>query len=392
MNVNIEVQYLCTEHLRGIPYYMINLIENLVKRNRNEYAVSFYDYNKERNNRAYIEKYLAGALSRNLKLKECNTISYKTILEACENGNAASYNKYSYDEYFGERFDVYHFPSAQGVQQNLVGKNVVTVHDVLPIIPEFSNGWNKNVEGQFKSSLEFIRDRKDILVVADSVCTKKDLIERASIDEERIFVVPLAYDKEIHFIEQNKQVLESLNIHSSYILYLGVLDFRKGVVNILEAFEKIKPMYPELKLVLAGTLHPIVTSIVEKLKNYKYIDDVILTGFVSDEQKRILLSSAEVFLFPSEYEGFGLPVLEAMACGAPVITTNVSSLPEVGGDAALYVSPENPEELAEAIRNILDSEMMRNEYIKKGFAQCKKFSWDKTAEMMEEIYQIAHNM
>jgi len=103
-----------------------------------------------------------------------------------------------------------------------------------------------------------------------------------------------------------------------------------------------------------------------------------------------LLSDAAAFLFPSEYEGFGLPVLEAMACGSPVITTNVSSLPEVGGDAAIYVSPKNPEQLAVEIVRLLNSESLRNEYIQKGFEQVKKFSWKKTAQMTEEVYEIAY--
>ena len=391
MKVNIEVQYLCTKSLRGIPYYMINLVESLVKRNQNEYAVSFYDYQKERNNRAYIEEYLAGAVSRNLRMKECNSLSYKAILEGNENGDTSSYDNIPYDEYFGEKFDIYHFPHVHNIPRNIVPKTVVTVHDILPVIPEFAGGWNQKIGTQFNTSLNFVKKRDDVLIIADSICTKKDLIEYMDISSERIHVVPLAYDTQVHYVDKQPELLCEMGINGPYILYLGVLDFRKGIVNILDAFEIVKSKNKDIKLVLAGELNPVVTPVIERLKGYKYIDDVILTGFVNDEQKRALLSSAEVFLFPSEYEGFGLPVLEAMACGSPVITTNVSSLPEVGGEAVMYIPPRHPEALADAIEKMFYSDILRKEYIDKGFERIKQFSWDKTAEMTEEIYKLAYD-
>ncbi len=391
MKVNIEAQYVCTKNLRGIPYYIINLVEGLVKRNQNEYAVSFFDYRKERNNRAYIEKYLNRAIENNLRIKECNDINYKSIMDGNATGDISKYNARFYHEYFDEKFDIYHFPSMQNIPQNCDSKIMVTIHDIMPLISEYEKAWTDDIRAQFINSLEYVKKRNDIQIITDSLHTKKDLLERTDILSERMHVVPLAYNPQTHYVDKNQTVISDMGIDKPYVLYLGALDYRKGILSILDAFEMVKERNKDIKLVLAGGLDYSGVLIKERLNNYKYIDDVILPGFVNDEQKRVLMSCAEVFLFPSEYEGFGLPVLEAMACGAPVITTNVSSLPEVGGDAAMYVTPKQPEELANAIEQMLVSECLRQDYIARGFEQCKRFSWDKTAAMTEEVYKIAYD-
>lgn len=391
MKVNIEVQYLCTEQLRGVPYYMINLVESLIKRGQNEYALSFFDYQKERDNRKYINRHLHDTILEKTVVHECNSLSYSKIIKGNELNDSSTYDESSYSEYFGTNYDVYHFPHVHNVPRNVKQPMVVTVHDILPLIPEYAHGWREDSRLQFQNSMKYVSERKDIVLIADSVSTKNDLVNRIGISADRIHVVPLAYNPDLHYVDKDTPVLAQMGINNPYILYLGALDYRKGIETIVAAFEQIKPRYKDLKLVLAGGLTPIFSSVVDELKNSEYVDDIIFTGFVSDDQKRVLLSCAEIFLFPSEYEGFGLPVLEAMACGAPVITTDVSSLPEVGGDAAMYVTPKQPEELAAAIEKMLSSESVRQDYIARGFEQCKKFSWDKTAAMTEEVYKIAYN-
>ena len=387
MKVNIETQALCRprHRLRGIPYYAINLIEELVRRNQNEYSISFFDYNKEQNYRQNMYDFIAADVMKQLDIYECNSLSYDTILNANKASDMSVYAKEPYSHYIGGTADVYHFPNPFEVPFNVDGKTVVTIHDCIAMMQNIQ--FNENSRKAFQATIDFLELREEIAIVTDSQSVKDDLMNLTTIKSSRIHVAPLAYDTQIHYPQKDDAVLRELGIDGPFILYLGVLDFRKGIVNILNAFEIIKPMFPDLKLVLAGDLNPFVTSIPERLDGYRYIDDVIRTGFVSDEQKRVLLSSAEVFLFPSEYEGFGIPVLEAMACGSPVITTNVSSLPEVGGDAALYVTPKQPEELAEAIQKILESDSLRSSLIEKGFVQTKQFSWSRTAEMMEKVYR-----
>lgn len=391
MKINIEVQHLCSKVMGGIPYYTINLIEALISRNINQYSVSFFDGNKELNNRAYIEQYLKDAIANNLSVLECNDLSYKTIVEETIKGIKASYADKTYSEYFKTDFDICHLPVSLGIAENITQKTIVTVHDILPVLPEFKNAWNERTQILLEKSIEYIKRKKDINVIADSISTKNDLMSHFNISAERIYVVPLGYKATQYYPDNNKSIIASLGVTGPYLLYLGRLDSRKGIVDILNAFEIVKERRKDLILVLAGAFDTSAITIKERLNNYKYIEDVILPGFVTQEQKRALMSGATTFLFPSEYEGFGLPVLEAMACGTPVITTNVSSLPEVGGDAALYVTPKQPEELADAIERMLNSNSLRKEYVEKGFKQCKKFSWDKTAELTEEVYKIAFN-
>ncbi len=387
MKINIETQALCRPRyrLRGIPYYTINLIESLVWRNQNEYSISFFDYKKEQNYRQNMLDYLSLDVAKQLDMYECNLLSYSTILDANKANALQNYAQMPYSYYIGGKAELYHFPNPFEVPFNVDGKMVVTIHDCIAMMHNIS--FNENSRKAFQATIDFVSPREDIQIITDSQSVKNDLQERTLIKANRIHVVPLAYDLTVHYPEKDATVLLELGIEGPFLLYLGVLDFRKGIVNILDAFEMIKPRYTGLKLVLAGDLNPFVMDIPKRLHSYKYINDVIQTGFVTDSQKRVLLSSAEAFLFPSEYEGFGIPILEAMACGSPVITTNVSSLPEVGGDAALYVTPKEPEELAEAIKRILDSTSLRSAYVEKGFEQCKKFSWDKTAELTEKVYR-----
>jgi glycosyltransferase involved in cell wall biosynthesis len=221
-------------------------------------------------------------------------------------------------------------------------------------------------------------------IIAVSQATKNDVIKLSKL--QNIYVVPEGFDESVHYHEEDPEVLTALGIYKTYILYCGALDMRKNIIRILDAFDNIAKEFPEINLVLAGKADANATPMLQKLENHKYKERIITPGFVSDEQKRALMSGATVFLFPSLYEGFGLPVLEAMACGCPVITAGNTSLPEVGGDAVIYIDANNTEQLAYEIERIITSESLRDELRQKGFKQSKMFSWDKAARMTEEVY------
>ena len=387
MKVNLEMQWLCVPRntLRGIPYYMINIVKALTKRRLNSYSLSFFDHRSQRNNRKYLYDYIGEETLRNVHLCECNSTSYAMFMPNCEEGWRKVNS--SYNDLTGANADVFHFPSFCPLPLSLCGKMVVTIHDMLPLFPNAQQllGY---MSVDYRSGIKVLEKDKSSIIITDSRSTKDDLLNLTNIISEQVFVVPLAHDESIHFPEVDYEQLHSMGVHGPYLCYLGTLDYRKGISDILEAFTAVKSRFPELLLVLAGAFQAIEYEKI--IAEHKYSNDILCPGFVSDEQKRVLLSSATVFLFPSEYEGFGLPVLEAMACGSPVITTDVSSLPEVGGDAVVYVSPNNPEQLAYEIDRLLDSEKLRNEYIQKGFEQSSKFSWDKTAQMTEDVYKIAY--
>ena len=386
MRVNIEAQCLCVqrEEIRGIPYYTLELLKNLTERGQNEYSVSFFDFNRERNNRAFITEYCADMLDK-LKIYECNDLSYLTILDCLRKDDHSLYNKRTYEDYIKCESDVYHFPhSIQFPDSIPQEKTVITVHDIIPIVNEHIQKAAPDFCLRFGNALKLLERKDGIPVITDSASTKDDLLTYTDIKEERITVIPIAYNRNLYYPDRNEGVLKKYGIKKPYVLYLGALDPRKGIDVLLEALNYLKK--PDYQIVLAGPSVP-VWNARELVEQSRHKDSVVFTGYVSDDEKRALLSQAEIFVFPSFYEGFGLPVLEAMACETPVITTNASSLPEVGGDAVIYMSPGDAEGLADAVEKLLSDSVLRDDLISRGKQQCSLFSWEETARQTEELYR-----
>jgi glycosyltransferase involved in cell wall biosynthesis len=189
--------------------------------------------------------------------------------------------------------------------------------------------------------------------------------------------------------------MERYQINYPFLLYTGNIRRHKNVPRLVEAFAVVRdqlashPVYKDLRLVIIGDTiseHPAVRQAVIKSR----VENVVrFLGFVPFDTLRCFYESAAAFVFPSRYEGFGLPPLEAMACGTPVVTSNVSSLPEVVGDAAVLVNPENVFDIARGIRDVLLDEELRARLIRRGREQAARFSWSWTARQVLEIYKQA---
>lgn len=184
----------------------------------------------------------------------------------------------------------------------------------------------------------------------------------------------------------NKEELEKkFGITGKYVLFVGTLQPRKNIVRLIEAFSLVLDKSPQL--VVIGKKGWLYEEILAAPKKFGVEERVIFLDFVTDDDLPSLYHHAEVFVLPSLYEGFGLPVLEAMKLGCPVITSNVSSLPEAGGDAALYVNPEDTQDIAEKIEKVISDKKLREQMVKKGFEHIKQFSWEKTARQTLEILE-----
>ncbi len=385
--INMEVQCLCnrSKQIRGIEYVTLELLNSFVKRGIYEYSASFFDYNRERNNRKLLEDYFESyEILRSVELCECNDLDYRDIIRAWDFDEVPAYAQRDYEEYVHAEADLYYYPQTVTLPANLPrGKTVVTIHDILHLKSEQARQFHPEATAQIERIIDYISKRDDVLITAVSKSTRDDLVEYAGISEERITVVYEAYNKQLYWPQVNAQLLEDLGICKPYILYLGGLDAHKGIDILCKAYDMLDNR--DIQLVLAGgkcawyDISPVISSMKRRA-------DVIQTGYVSDEQKRVLMSMAEVFVFPSFYEGFGLPVIEAMACGAPVITTNVTSLPEVGGDAAVYFEAGNYEELKEKIESLLSDSVFRINLKEKSLKHSKDFSWDSTAENIEKVF------
>ena len=173
-----------------------------------------------------------------------------------------------------------------------------------------------------------------------------------------------------------------------YLLYLGTLEPRKNIERLIESYYLVCNELSELpKLVLAGGKGWMYDSIFDKIKELKLEDKVIFTDYISDDDVPVLMNASKAFLFPSLYEGFGMPVLEAMACGVPVLTSNLSSLPEVVGDVAVLVDPFSKDSIRDGIIKLLTDNNLRESLKKKGLERSKQFSWSKVTRDLYMIYE-----
>jgi glycosyltransferase involved in cell wall biosynthesis len=216
-------------------------------------------------------------------------------------------------------------------------------------------------------------------VIAISEFTKSEINRIYNKPLNHITVTPLAYDKNVFKPTHDKQVLKKYDIEENYLLFLGNLKPSKNVERLIKAFAKLslKDLPVRTQLVIAGKKGWLYEGIYKLVQELKLESRVVFTGFVEDADVPILMTQAKVFVMPSLYEGFGIPVLEAMACGTPVVASSVTSLPEVAGDAGIYVNPAEIGSIMDGIREALGPEGSRK--AKLGLARVKLFNWDKTA-------------
>ena len=377
MKVILEAQHVCTAEPRGIPYYTIQVISQLLKRSIYNYELTFFDENKWKNNRQWIDKYFG---SYNVTIHECNTLNYRDTWFRSD-----VYKEKSYNDYTGANGDIFHFFSLTSIPNNLNGKMIVTIHDMLPF--QYPKFYSPRTIKMMELNLANLNKTNPIVIV-DSKSVKKDILNFTNVPDDKIFVIPCSYDEKSCLLRNDPNILKyELRINGPYLLFLSALAKNKNLCRIVEAFESIAERFPDLKLVVAGgsAFYPDLSAI-SKIKESRFTSRIIMTDYVNSEQKHVLYSNAVAFLFPSLFEGFGLPILEAMARGCPVITSNVFSMPEVAGDAAILIDPHNTEQLTYEMDRIVSSESLREELKLKGLEQCKKFSWDKTAQMVEEVY------
>jgi glycosyltransferase involved in cell wall biosynthesis len=236
--------------------------------------------------------------------------------------------------------------------------------------------------------LNFLLDvavRRADKLIAVSQSTKDDLLHFfPNLPEERVRVIHHGFDSEFFAARiSNEDLIKNLSRYTvqpqSYVLYVGALQPRKNLVRLIEAFEIAKESMFEMKLVLAGETAWLADDILEARERSVYKEDIILIGRVSFEELRALYQGARLFAFPSLYEGFGLPVLEAFASSTPVLLASNSSLGEVGGRAALYVNAQSVPDIAEKLERLWSDSELRAELVARGHEQLKKFSWDKCA-------------
>lgn len=275
----------------------------------------------------------------------------------------------------------------------VVKEHIMVVHDIIPkLFPHYLSNWRKKM-------YQFLVERaikKADKIVTVSHRTEKDLIQQLGIDAKKITVsyidVDEIYKKNVSAVE-SQRVLKKYKLKPGYIYNGGGLEVRKNVESVLRMYKNILEKHGKAgwvpELVISGKLMPELAPLVtdaEKLTEELDIkDDVVLLGYVAQEDLPALYRNASVFIYPSFYEGFGLPILEAMNQGTPVVTSKVSSLPEVGSDAVLYCDPNNVADMEMVIKNVLNNNHIKAALSMKGKERAAHFSWEKFAGKMMNI-------
>lgn len=296
-----------------------------------------------------------------------------------------------YHYLFKREVDLTHFFNFI-VPPHIKGKVITTIYDLtFEFFPETMD--KRNLK-RLKQDIEYSIERADHIITI-SECSKRDMVRVLGIEESKIDIIYPGVDfKKFHTkptIEKQQEVREKYGLPDVYLLYMGTLEPRKNIPTIVEAFAKIKKStnkdIQKIKLVIAGKKGWLFESIFKKVEELGLESEVIFTDYVKEEDKVALYSGAKVFVFPSLYEGFGIPLVEAMAAGVPVITSNTSSLPEVVGEAGILVEPMDSHQMAAQIKHLIEEDSYYIDLVEKGFIQAKKFNWDDSAKKLRQVYE-----
>lgn len=232
-----------------------------------------------------------------------------------------------------------------------------------------------------------LKKAKKVFVVSEN--TQKDLLDYCDYPEQDIHETPCApsdFYREPVSEEDLQAFKEKKKLPDNYILAVGTLEPRKNFGTLIKGFVTFQKRHSGYKLVIVGKKGWKFKETEKTLDQYKMKDEVIFPGYVKGDELHKLYKLARAFVFPSLYEGFGIPPLEAMASGCPVVSSNVASLPEVVGDAGLLIDPKNSYKMAEAVADLIDNDTVRNTMVERGYKQAEKFTWEKSARAALEIF------
>jgi len=381
----------------GVYRYIYELVESLAKIDRKNDYTLFVNFFKSENMPVFNK------LKKRLRVGDNFTIKlsrYPAKLRRV------------YDppvELLAGRFDVFH-NCFDYLPPILLGKGIASIHDIRYIDdidysiddewietlrriapdPEFSIRDCRSRARLFESLGSHIKktvSRSDAIIVF-SEFTKGKLVDLLGVDEKSVTVIPHAPDRHFRPLKQEEimPVLEKFHIKKPYIFYSGQFDPFKNLLRLVEAFSIVRASH-DVCLVFTGPRNWFYYIVMEKARELGVADSVIATGVVTDGELASLYSGAAVFAFCSLYEGFGIPPLEAMSCGAPVVASAECSIPEVVGDAALLVDAYSSGDMARGLTECLDNRGLCEELGKKGLKRAKNFTWEKAAEKTLEVYQ-----
>lgn len=365
MKIAIDIRSTLKKKRTGVGQYTYNLLKNLAAvDDKNEYSL-------------YVKKRL---FSVDKKLPDIQARNFKFKVDRFSSG---------LDKTLG-KVDVFHTPSQDLLNVN-DAKIVVTVHDL--IFKTFPAGHSKDALIMAEKQILNVIDKAD-RIICYSQSTINDLKLFYRIKDDKVSLIYVGIDRDVFYPireeekESAKAVLRQFGIKDKFILFVGTIEPRKNIGNLILAFNKLKKQNKiEHKLVVIGMKGWLYEKIFELYNKSEFKDDIIFLDYQPNNTLRNFYNLASVFVYPSFYEGFGFPILEAYSCAAPVVTSNISSCREIGEGAALLIDPNSVDDLSEKILRILDDNRLSDELRQKGLEKSKMFSWEATAKKTLDIYK-----
>ena len=292
-----------------------------------------------------------------------------------------------------EGADVIHFPYNWSFPFLKKVPCILTIHDVIPFTFREAQSVYFNYF-KYKPGIRMACKLNDVIVTI-SEFSKSDISKKVGVAEEKIKVIPNGMRNAYKASEElRKELMSKFQLRDGFILNVGGIHERKNIISLIKAFSKlVGDENFQGKLLITGSVAGAPYQLKMKslcdiaLEETGIKDQIIFTGYVSDEELDTLMREAICLIYPSLYEGFGIPVLEAMQLGTPVITSSLTAMPEVVGEAAILVDPNNIESMAKAMSNLINNNALRKELTQKGFERIKLYSWEKTAQQYIELYQ-----
>ncbi len=384
MKIGVDIRPLMDKKYSGVSSYTLNLVNNIISLDKKNHYKLFYNSFSDISNRIPDFKgQNVEIIKKRFPNKVLNYLFFKV------------FKRPQLDQLLG--VDFFLMPHINFIALNSSSKLILVIHDLSFLhYPEFFN-WRKNFWHRFIGIKKLIK-RAD-LIVAISENTKNDLINLANVSENKIKVIYSGLDEKYYnfvYPEENKKkiIKTKYNLPEKFILFLGNIEPRKNILGIIQSYNFFRKKNPELKdykLVLAGGLGWKNKRILQEYQKSEFKDDIMFLGYVDEKDKPFIYNLSSVFVFPSFYEGFGFPPLEAQATGTPVISSFSSSLPEILGNSAILVDPYNIKDLTKSIIDVLKNLELKEKLIVSGKENVKRFQWQKTAkkylELLEELKQ-----
>lgn len=366
MRVALELQPCCGNR-SGIGMYTYELAKRLKDGDGLEFCGNLFNFAGRNDNSAALQ-------GIEMPIQECRLFPYGVYRRIW------NYCKIPYQKLFDQPSDLSIFFDYI-VPPHISGKVITTIHDMTYLrYPETMGARNLK---RIRQGIDYSVERSD-RIIAVSEFTKQEICTLLHVPEEKVTVI---YNAPTELDMCCSQKADPI-VQQPYILFVGTIEPRKNLERLIKAYTILRKKEDfSHKLVLAGGYGWKHESILKAAQESAYCDDIIFAGYVSAEKKRSLYQNADLFVFPSLYEGFGIPPLEAMAYGCPVVCSNAASLPEVAGDAAEYVSAENEENIARGIARVLSDRSYAGQLTANGSMQVRKYHWESSAKRLSEICQ-----